>query len=164
MAYQSTTFSWPYSLGTLPIPTRTQTFQGVLEPNQSIVSIDRPCIKLENPPPPIRPSPLATTTTKLPACNPGPYAPYNPSLMMQLPQSTAGKGQKVVCAHAPEPYDSTKSMYSGLEVSPGYQPSRTLPSPRQPTPQDVCPRWAIPHLSTNILACHCHHSPATAPR
>ena len=140
--YQTTTLSLPYSLRTLPIQTRRQTFRRSLEPNQSIVSIVRPSLELEN-------SPLATTTTKMTAHNP--YAPYNPSPTMQLSQSTASKGHKVVCAHAPEPYGSAKSMNAGSGVSPGYQPSRTLPSPRQPTPQDVCPRWAIPHLSTTFL-------------
>ena len=53
--YQTTTLSWPYSLGTLPIQTRTQTFRQVLEPNQSTVSIAWPCIELEDSPPPIRP-------------------------------------------------------------------------------------------------------------
>jgi len=73
--YQTTTFSWPYSLGTLPIQTRTQTIRRVLESNQRIVSIARPCIELENySPPPIRPPSLATTMTKMPADNP--YTPY----------------------------------------------------------------------------------------
>jgi len=88
--YQSTAFSWPYSLGTLPIQTQTQMSWRVLEPNQSIVSIARPRIKLENLPPPIRPTSSATTTRKMPAYNS--YAPYISPPTMQLSQSTAGEG------------------------------------------------------------------------
>ena len=94
-------------------PNRTQTFRRVLKPNQSIVSIDRPCIKLENSPPAIRPPPLATTTTKLPAYKP--CTTYSPSPTMQLSQSTAGERHNVACAHAPEPYGSAKSMNSAFE-------------------------------------------------
>jgi len=106
--YQTTTFSWPYSLGTLPIQTQTQTIRWVLESNQRIVSIARPRIKLENSPLPIRPPSLATTMTKMPAYNP--YVPYIPSVMMQLYQSTADEGHKVVSAHAPEAYGSARSI------------------------------------------------------
>jgi len=115
--YQSTAFSWPYSLGTLPIQTQTEMTRQVLEPNQSIVSIARPYIELENSPPPIRPASSATTTTRMPACNA--YAPYIPSPTMQLYQSMAGEGRKVVCAHAPEPHGSARSTNSGSGVSVG---------------------------------------------
>jgi len=111
---QTITFSWPYSLGTLPIQTQTQMFWQVLELNQSIARLARPCIELENPPPPIRPTSSATTTNKMPEYNA--YMPCIPSLMMQQSQSTAGESHKVVCAHAPEPYGSAMSMNSGFGV------------------------------------------------
>ena len=91
----------------------------VLEPYQSIVSIDRPCIKLENSPAQLDPHhPLAKTTTKLPVYNP--YATYNRSPTMQMSQSTAGKGHRVVCAHASEPCGSDKSKNSGVGESVGF--------------------------------------------
>ena len=71
-----------------------------------MVSIDRPCIKLEDSLPPIRPAPLATTT-KFPAYNP--YTAYNPSPTMRLSQSTAGEGHEVVCAQALEPFGSAEA-------------------------------------------------------
>jgi hypothetical protein len=48
-----------------------------------------------------------------------------------------------------------------LEGPWGSQPRCKLPSSRQCTPQVVCPRWGMPHLSTHIPAYHCHHYPAT---
>ena len=67
--------------------------------------------------------------TKMPACKP--YTPCIPSPTIQLSQFTAGKCHTVVCAHAPEPYDSAKSKNSGFGVS--VAPSHLIHSLISPT-------------------------------
>ena len=77
----------------------------------------------------------ATTATKMAHI---PYAPYIPSPPMHQSRFTAGEQDKVVCAHASEPYDPATTMNSGFVWS-LRSPSTSYTPLVSPTNTASCP-------------------------